>query len=225
MKTAILFTGEIDRKIDSNTFDILIEQTKHIENKFAAVWENENPEYIIKLTNNNFKIIYNDVNQQKFYKPQTVIVYNGLKYIKDSGYEYVLKTRYDILSYDYTKYLEMVVNKYTEKITVISGIQTNNIYFLETIVSGKINDMCNFYTLKLNNDGRYIEKALMEDYTNKKNLSRDEIRNIFNFSLTDCIINNFEFIWYRPQCWKSNSRTIPEMRIINEYCKESHTWI
>jgi hypothetical protein len=64
----------------------------------------------------------------------------------------------------------------------------------------------------------------MESYTNKINLTRDEIKDIFNFSLDTCIENSIEFIWYRSEGWKSPLRTIPDMRIINEYCKDTFIW-
>jgi len=153
-KTAILFTG----KINLLALDVLIEQTKNIENKFASIWENEKPEYIVKLSNNNFKIIYNDINQQKIYRPQFITVVNGLNYLKENGYEYVLRTRLDIVSLDYSKYLNLVSELYPEKITVIAGIETSTTYFLDIIVSGKINEMCNFFTLQPINDDRYYEK-------------------------------------------------------------------
>lgn len=220
-KTAILFTG----KINLLALDVLIEQTKNIENKFASIWGNEKPEYIVKLSNNNFKIIYNDINQQKIYRPQFITVVNGLNYLKENGYEYVLRTRLDIVSLDYSKYLNLVSELYPEKITVIAGIETSTTYFLDIIVSGKINEMCNFCALQPINDDRYYEKFLIENYSNKINLTKDEIINIFNFSLNDCIVNNIEFMWYRPISWKLYAITYPDMRVIKEYCNSSIIWV
>jgi hypothetical protein len=220
-KIAILFTG----KIHSETIDILINQTKNITNKFASIWENENSEYIVKLINNNFKIIYNNTNLQMIYKPQFITVFNGLNFLKENGYEYILRTRFDIISSDYNKYLELLINSYPEKITVIAGIETSSIYFLDIIVGGTIDVMCNFFKLQSINDNRFYEKFLIENYSNKINLTKDEIRNIFNFSLIECINNNIEFIWYRPISWKSTSITYPDMRVIKEYCKHPFIWI
>lgn len=221
MKTAILFTG----KIESLALDILIEQTKDIKNKYASIWQNEDTKYIVKLTNNNFKIIYNDIKQQRIFKPQPITIFNGLNYLKEKGYEYILRTRFDIVSPDYNKYLNLVSELYPENITVIAGIETSTIYFLDIIVSGKINDMCNFFKLQPINDYRYYEKFFIESYSNKINLTKEEIRNVLNFSLNDCIGNNIEFIWYRPFSWKSPSITYPDMRVIKEYCKSTCIWV
>lgn len=220
-KLAILFTG----KIRHQTLDILIEQTKNMKNKYVSIWENENTEYIVKLSNNNFKIIYNDIKQQGLYKPQFIAVLNGLNYLKENGYEYVLRARLDIESSDYNKYLELVSHLYPNKIAVIAGMETSTAYFLDIIVSGEINEMCKFFTLQPINDDRYYEKFLLENFNNKTNLQKEEIRNILNFSLNDCIVNNIEFLWYRPISWKSSSITYPDMRVIKEYCKQTFIWI
>lgn len=215
-KKAYLFTG----KIHPSTLDILIEQTKNITEKFASIWENENSEYIIKLRNNNFKIIYNDIKEQGLYKSQFITIFNGLNYLKDNGYEYVLKTRLDIISEDYEKYLKLIINLYPERITCISGIQTDTIYFLDIIISGRIDNMCKFCALQFNSDDRYPEKFLIENYSNKNNLTRNEIREILNFSLDICIANNIEFIWYRPSGWLST-----KMRVIKDYCTSDFIFV
>ena len=220
-KLAILFTG----KIEPLALDTLIEHTKDMENKFASIWDNEFTDYIVKLKNNNFKIIYNDIKQQSIYRPQFITVFNGLNYLKENGYEYILRTRFDIVSPNYDKYLNLVSELYPEKITVIAGIHTSNIYFLDIIVCGKINEMCKFFELQFNNDHRSYEIFLIENYSNKINLTKQEINNIFNFSLNDCIINNIEFIWYRPISWKSPLITYPDMRVIKEYCKSDIIWV
>jgi hypothetical protein len=217
---AILFTG----KIYSSCINDLVEQTKTLQNKFASVWDNEDSNYIQLLIDNNFTIIKTEVAQQKYFNAQFIPIVNGITYLKEHGFEYVLRTRFDVVSRDYSKYIDIIKNKYPEKITVISGIQTDTIYFLQIIESGKIDDMCRFYTLQDINDSRYPEKFLIESYTNKINLTRDEIKDIFNFSLDTCIENSIEFIWYRTEGWRTPLRTIPDMKVINEYCRDTFIW-
>jgi hypothetical protein len=221
MKKAILFTGNIEPL----AFNILIEQTKDIENKYASIWQNENSKYIVELTNNNFKIIYNDEKQKDLFRPQNITIFNGINYLKEKGYDYILRTRFDIVSPDYNKYLNLVSDLYPENITVIAGIETADIYFLDIIVSGKINDMCNFFKLQPIGDDRYYEKFFIENYTNKINLTKEEIKNVLNFSLNICISNNIEFIWYRPSWKLTHSITYPDMRVIKEYCKFTCIWV
>jgi len=131
-----------------------------------------------------------------------------------------------VLTPDYNKYIELIQNFNNDKITVLVGIETDDgIYYLQIMEYGNLKNMCRFYNLQSVHDERYPEKFLMEQYTNKINLTRDEIKEIFNFSLTTCIENNIEFIWHRPPGWKRDDVTIPDMRVINEYCKSEFIWI
>jgi hypothetical protein len=219
-KTAILFTG----KIYPETFDAFIDQTDDIEYKVASIWENENPEYIQTLIDNNFIVVKSDVKQQELFVPQFIPIVNGLKWIKENDFDYVLRSRFDVLSTDYNKYIEIIEKLYPNKITALAGIDSGNIYFVQIMEYGSTNDMCRFYVLQDINDGRYPEGFLTEQYLNKINLTRDDIKSIFNFSLDACIENNIEFIWYRPSHWKTSLRTIPYMRVIKEYCRDPYIW-
>jgi hypothetical protein len=220
-RTAILFTGLICPEM----LDLLIAQTQNIQFKYASIWENENPEYILQLTENNFVVIKNNIKEMELYTPQFIPIVNGLKYIKDQEFDYVLKTRFDIASFNFLKYIEIIQNLYPEKITVIAGIQTDITYFIDIIVFGKISEMCSFYKLQEINDKQCPEIFLIKNYLGKVNSRKEDLKNIFNFSLTKCIENNIEFIWSRSNKWKTPSRTIPYMRVIKEYCTESDIWI
>lgn len=74
----------------------------------------------------------------------------------------------------------------------------------------------------------YSPKPLVKD---TKEISECVVRTIcgiksaFTFSLETCIKNNIEFIWYRPANWKMLNRTNPDMRVINEYCREATMWV
>ena len=215
--TIFLFTG----KIYSDCFDNFIESTKNIQEiKIASVWDTENSVYVQELIDNNFRIVTNNSKEQDKYVPQFVPIVNGLQYIKENynSIEYVLRTRFDILSYDFSKYLEKTRELYEDKITVISGIESTS--FLDIIECGKLDEMCKFYTLQLNSDKRGPEEFILDNYLNGKH-----IREKINFSLNICIQHNIEFIWFRSQQWKTPLRTIPNMRVIKEYCKDTFIWI
>jgi hypothetical protein len=222
-KTAVLFTG----KIYPEYFNEFIECTSNIkEMKFASIWNDVPGEYIQKLSENNFIIITNNVFYQRYYTPQFIPIVNALEFIHKNypDIHFVLRTRFDILSYDYSKYLEKTKHLYTDKITVIAGVQTDKVYFLQIMECGNINDMRKMYALQDINDTRYYEKFLMETYSGKTNLTKEEIKEIFHFSLNICIEHNIEFIWIRSEGWKNSLRTIPRMKVIQEYCKDSFIW-
>jgi hypothetical protein len=211
-RTAILFTGRVCPEM----FHMLIEQTRNIEFKYASIWENEDPEYISILTNNNFIVIKNDIKQMELYNPQFVTIVNGLNYLKEQGFDYVLKTRFDILSLSYNKYINIIQDSHL--LTVIAGIQLEFTFFIDIIIFGKIDEMCRFYKLQEINDKQQPETFLIENYSGKTKLTKDDLKKIFNFSLTKCIDNNIEFVWFRPNTWANPFRTIPFMRVINEFC-------
>jgi hypothetical protein len=224
-KTAILFTG----LICSEHFDQFIECCSTIkELKIASIWDSDdNDNFIQTLINNNFIIIRNSVLEQHIFKAQTVPIVNGMKFIKDNckNIEYVLQTRFDVLTNDYSKYLEKTEHLYREKITVITGIDTDRIYVLNIMVCGKLNDMYKFFNNKQYlNDYRSNEDFLLENYSKKTNLSKPDVSQICHFSLPVCIENNIEFIWIRSENWRNSFRTIPFMKVIQEYCTDTFIW-
>lgn len=220
-KAAVLFTG----KIYTSEFESFLEQTKNIEHKFASIWENEEPIYKKKLIEHNFTVIVNSIDQQVVYTPASISIVNGFQRIKEEGFDFVLKTRFDVLSSDYPRYLELLQKGDPEKINVLSGIHTNILFFLEIMAYGTIENMCKFYTLQEKKDPRCPEVFAMETYSGKRNLTEEDIRSIFTFSLQACRENNIDFIWYRPPWWKTSFRTIPDMRVITEYCTDTFIWV
>ena len=224
---SFLFTG----KIYPEYFERFIECTKEIQNKIASIWENEDNSYIEKLKENNFQIVINNLNEQELYTPQTITIYNGLNYAKENGFEYTLRSRFDILSNDFLKYIEKTENLFKEKITVFCGVETSELYYSQLIIIGKINDMCRFHALQSINDSRaeFGEKFYLENYSNKTNLNKNDIKNILNFSLNICFENNIEFLWFRPESYRQHPggriiRSIPDMKIINEWARDIYIW-
>jgi len=218
-KCAILITGNVCPEY----LDALIENVNCIPYKIASIWENENPIYVEKLKSNGFLIVISKLHEQyESNIPQLVPIKNGIEFAKNLDFDYVLKTRFDIISNDYNKYLDITQCK--DKIVLLSGIHTSELYFLDIVVSGPINEMAKFYSLQNKNDHRFIEKFLLENYLNKENLTKDDIRKSFYFSLNICIDNSIEFVWRRSEAWKNELRTIPNMKVINEYCKDTFIW-
>ena len=216
MVTAILFTG----KIYPECFNKLIQQVSHIEHKIASIWSNENEAYIEILHQHRFIVIKNDINEQKQNVAHFIPIVNVLNYMKEHNYAFVLRTRFDILSCDFILYLDKTKHLYDNKITVISGIHTSHVYFVQFVECGTIENMCNFYKLQPIDDKRSPEVFLIEEYSNKKELTRDDVQTMFHFSLDICIKNNIEFIWYRPT-WGPHD---PYVKVITSYCLCSFCW-
>jgi len=216
----ILITGIIN----NNLIDKLIETYKDINNKIISIYEDTDANIISKLEINNFKVYLNKEDKQTNL-PQLTCIVNGIKYAKELGYKYVLRSRTDISSSDFLIYLNKIEHLYKEKITVICGINYYSIYILDIIVCGNINELSLFYKLQTDlNDKRYIENFLLETYYDKSGITKEDIKSKINFSLDICKANNIEFYWYRNNNWKNSRVSIPYMKVINEYCNESFIW-
>lgn len=215
--TVIVFTG----KIYPFCIKRLIEETRSIPHKIASVWDNEPQEYVSDLSNNNFSIVVNKISDTELYTPQFVTIVSGVNCAKERGFKYIMRTRFDIVSTDYTLYLEKTRHLYENKLTTICGLASGIIFFDDRMIVGEADKMCKLYKLQRRGDSRYPEQFLMETYSNKTNLRHADIRVIFNFSLNICREHNIEFIWYRPH-W---SHVPHDMKYIGLYCKGSHVWL
>jgi len=238
----ILITGILKPEY----IDLLLESYKCIPNKILSTWENTPSEYIDLFKMNNFEVVLNSLNIETS-EPQYILKINGLNYIKSLGtnlsdtdlnsehihmrdngtdsifyrYKYCLCTRTDIFSSDFLKYIRFTNNLYKEKLTVICGIVTHSAYIFDIIVSGSINELLKFYKVKQLTDKRFPEQFLLETYLNKDNISLEDIKHNFYFSLDICREKNIEFIWYRNEGWINDFRSIPFMKVIQEYCTDT----
>jgi len=224
--TVVIVSG----KILPEYLDTLIEGMKDIEYKIASVWENEAAIYIDKLRRNNFMIVKNRMEEQTIYYGQTVGVVNGLAFARQLGFEYAARIRFDVLCSNLPLYLEKTKHLYKEKFLAITGIQpsSTDIYFLDIVVVGRTDELSklygfqpfeDYYTKKI-----YVELFLLRRYTGKYTLSRQEVKDIFAFSLDICKTYGIDFTWWRPHWWMQEGRTIPDMKVVDQYCRDSFIW-
>jgi len=144
----------------------------------------------------------------------------GVLYAQRLGFRYIFHSRTDVFPLNYTKFINCIADLYESKLTVLYGLA--HAYILDIIVVGTIDNILKLYdTLQEPADIRDPEIFLLENYYNKVNLSREDIKSDINFCLDRCNDNNIELIWYRNLNWSEvNTRTIPMMRVISEYSKE-----
>jgi hypothetical protein len=218
MTTVVLTTG----KVLPQYFDKFLEQLKDIPHKIASIWDNEDPKYVERLAAHNFKIVTSDHTQMPIIHAQNITIVKGVTTANELGYDYILRTRFDIVCNDMPKYLELSAPLYREKLTVLCGVGD---YFLDIVVAGRTEDMVNTYKTHRVDDGRTIEKFLMDQYSGRSTHTREEIRTMFHFSLPLCRENGIEFVFFKKPDWIAPNRTIPDMLVISQYCNESHCWI
>tara|TARA_B100001769_G_scaffold140739_1_gene110198 strand:+ start:489 stop:1175 length:687 start_codon:yes stop_codon:yes gene_type:complete len=221
--TIILITGQLN----ANFTDRLIESYKNVSNKLISTWKDTPSELIEKLKKDNFIILLNDEeslkNDQHKHNRQLLPIRNGILEAEKLGFKYVMRTRTDIFSNDFDKYLMKTRSMYQNKLTAIAGINNvkAGVYFLDIIICGEISKMLSMFVLKAPNNKKAYELYLIEMYTKKNKINAEELNQNFSFSLNTCLENEIEFIWVRDGKWKTPKRTIPDMKVIKEYCDDN----
>lgn len=205
----------------------LIYSYKDIPHKLISTWKDQDPALLSDLSENGFIIILNEYPEHKCSTNyQVVPTKKGLEYALEQQFSYVCHTRTDVFLLNHRTFLNATRELYTEKITVICGIDTDIVYHLDIITVGHIYNLLKFYNaLQEPDDERPVELFLLENYNESSNITRDTIKVNMHFCLDICRNNTIEIIWYRDEMWKDPSRTIPNMRVISEYCNDSFIFV
>jgi hypothetical protein len=205
----------------------LIYSYRNIKNKILSTWKDQDPTLLSDLSENGFIIILNKYPEHKCsMNYQITLTKTALDYALQEQFSYVCHMRTDVFPSDHIKFLDVTRELYTEKLTVLCGIHTNIIYFLDIITIGHIYTLLKFYgTLQKKNDERPVELFLLENYNEVANLTREQIKINMHFCLETCQKNRVEFVWYRDSNWRVGNRTIPNMRVISEYCSEEFIFL
>ena len=92
-----------------------------------------------KLKKDNFIILLNDEeslkNDQHKHNRQLLPIRNGILEAEKLGFKYVMRSRADVFSNDFDKYLMKTRSMYQNKLTAIAGINNvkAGVYFLDII--------------------------------------------------------------------------------------------
>jgi len=204
--------------------DNLIKSYVGIYDKLVSTWNDQDKDLLELLSLNNFKIVLSDYPEHKnSANVQIHATRMGALEAQRLGYRYVCHTRTDVFPLNYNKFLYSCADLYSEKITILCGIPS--VYFLDILTIGPIDEILRFYnTLQESSDTRFPEKYLMETYIGSGDLTKEDIKSHFNICLNICRRDGIEFIWVRPPWWAIGCRTIPMMKVIGEYCKESDVY-
>jgi hypothetical protein len=223
--TVTIITGLID-SVDHNK--MLIESYKNIKNKIISTWKTTSTDLIKQLEEAGFIIVLNNqpeiiVNKYPLQNPnyQLKTIYNALIKAGDLGYKYICRMRTDVFPTNHLLFLDVTRDLYQDKLTVICGCDLGlGPFYLDIQVSGYLPEMVKMFNkLKSLDDKRPSEIYIIEEYTKKTNLSNADIKLYLNYCLDRCINNNIEMIWFHPNEGVNYQRTVPYMKVINEYCK------
>ena len=213
--TCFVITGLIEEEYIPS----LIKSYEKISHKIISTWINQDENLIQILRTNGFIIVQDNcpiINKQTNY--QSKAIHNGCLKAQELGYKYIIRLRTDMISSKSDTFVELLETKFfpNEKLVSFCGIETQDgIYFYDIMVAGLVSQMLEFFKNEQSiEDNRYIEKFLLESYLNKTDITRDDVRKIFNFCNVECHINRIEFFLIKYQLY-----------IINEYCLYSFIWI
>ena len=213
--TCFVITGLIEEEF----IPFLIKSYENIHHKIISTWVNQDESLIEMLKMNGFIIVqdkYPVNNKQTNY--QSKAIHNGCLKAKELGYKYVIRLRTDMIVFKTETFVELLETEFfpKEKLVSFCGIETcDGIYFYDLMVAGKTEQMLEFFKNdQTMEDNRYIEKFLLESSLNKTDITRDDVRKVFNFCNVECGFNNVEFFLIKYQQF-----------IINEYCLYSFIWI
>ena len=214
--TAIVLTG----LLNSRFVNLIRQFYNNIPNVIVSTWNDQDSYLIDDLSANGFTVLLHDYPEHaNSTNVQIYAAQKGVLYAQSLGFKYAYHSRTDVFPLNYAKFIGSIKDLYESKLTVVSGL--SHAYILDILVVGPIEKLLKLYNnLQEPDDNRYVEIFLMENYYNKTNLSRDDIRSEINFCLDRCRENNIEIIWFRNTEWEGGTRTIPMMRVISEYCTE-----
>jgi hypothetical protein len=194
---AILVTGKIEKRITESLF----ESYSNIDNKILSTWDTEDKEYIKEFEENGFQIVlttppHTNTTTVNGTMMQLIPIASGVKYAKERGYEYLMRSRTDIVSSDFLKYLDKTKHLYKDKLTALAF---NTKYIFEVFICGKIDEMVKFYKVPHETDMRPPEEFLSEEYIGILPVKDEDIRQKITETYNICKENSMQFYWLRER--------------------------
>lgn len=186
----------------------LIESYKNINYKILSTWVDQDKDLVRQLEECGFIIVLSEYPVHRTsVNFQNTTATAGIARAEKDGYKYVFQTRTDIFPSDIQKFLECTKDLYMEKIMVLNGIETTIVYYTDQLFAGSIQELRRLRSpLQQPGDGRCPELFLIETYSNKNTMTRDDIKSTFAFCADRCRQFDIEFIWHRN--WENTDKWV-----------------
>jgi hypothetical protein len=183
----------------------------NIKNKILSTWEDQDKVLIEKLKSLNFIVVLNDYpsykNQTNY---QTKCIREGCLKAKELGFKYVGRMRTDLCCNNMPLFISSTRHLYIDKLCCPSGIWRphTGYYIMEIPLFGEVEKLILWsHKEQEQTDTRFVEQYLLENYIGKSNLTLEDIKEHFNFCLTEARNNGITMFW------RNHS-----IEIINRYC-------
>ena len=204
----------------------LVQAYSHTQHKLISTWKDEDPNLLNILDKSGFIIVLSEKPaNMTSYNAQAVTAIAGIIKAEQLGFTHVCRTRTDVFPSNHEYFLHCTYNLYSSKVMAICGIFD---WFLDIIMVGPINKMIKAFShLQVPGDDSCPEQIIIDNLYDGTCNEKGDKRSILNFCLPICKEKGLEIIWYRPPKWKNRIRSIPYMKVVNEYCIDGQVpiWI
>jgi len=204
----------------------LIKAYSNTKHKLISTWKDEDPNLLNILDKSGFIIVLSERPlHMTSYNAQAVTSIAGIMKAAELGFSHVCRSRTDVFPTNHEYFLQCTDNLYNSKVMAICGVRD---WFLDIIMVGPTSQIIKgFNYIQVPEDKRFPEQIILQNLYGGKFNEKDKIRSILNFCLPICKEKGIEIIWYRPPEWKNSIRSIPYMKIVNEYSidGENPTWV
>jgi hypothetical protein len=185
-------TGLLEIRNPDNSvhnFVNVILRTHTPENTVICTWNSER-QHTHALERAGFTVLYEDPPLPPIPSNpatrQSHLITLGIVHALAKGATHVLRFRTDIECPNLYEFKNLLYTNYaqSDKLSVLCGIEVRSgaPYFLDVLVFGKVEQMHRmFLPLQTAEDERYVETFWMETYAGARELTRDQMREIFNF--------------------------------------------
>ena len=167
--TVILITGQLTNEFT----DKLIKSYNNIKDKLVSTWKYTDKDIIKKLKDSDFMLILIDDDtikkDQHKHNRQLLPIRNGILEAKRLGYKYVLKSRNDVFSNDFERFLTVTQHLYKENNGYFWYFhKTCRSLFSRYFSLHSVDNMLKMFVVKDPGNKRAFEPYLIETYTNMK---------------------------------------------------------
>lgn len=173
--------------------------------------------FIEQLLDEDFLVILNDPPPyMSSYNAQYTCICSALSKVKGLGMKYTVRSRTDIFPNNYPLFLEKTRHLYEDKITVFTYF---NEHICDFVISGATDEMMRFFSKEQPiGDTRYPEKYIIETYSNRVDLNKDDSAKYVNYCLDICRENGIKHYWLRSAGMpKEYTKNHPFIEIETEY--------
>jgi hypothetical protein len=212
--TAVIITGILCNHIQVSRLIVSYSNTKI---KIISTWKETDSIYIETLLDENFLVILNEPPLYiTSYNLQHTCICSALLKVKELGIKYTVRSRTDIFPNNYPLFVEKTRHLYKDKITVFNYV---NGHICDFVISGSTEEMMRFFSKEQAiGDTRYPEKYMIETYSNKVDLNKEDFAQYVNYCLDVCRENGIEHYWLRAVGFpKEIMKNYPFIMIEYEY--------